>query len=320
MGDWLHQQKFGYAHFPEIVDLATVATGLGLLQSHIRFVHETTLFWDSTLWTTFPRPFLDGQSFAYANAISAWCRGESSPTWASLLPAEIKRPMQKSLKHLWKTNDSFFQSQPIQSSFEHTQSEWLHLANDRSKSKQIIAIRHLNFDGLADSPQEILLTEKLRSHDRGILLHAVSATDRMNNRNPAILAELSSLLEHRDDEVSAKAICSLARLAALDDFAVGNAAKKLDSNVRFVAFAGLVALSSLDSVPERVIAPANRGLIRALQTCDYEFVSLFAAAFNRWLEDPKTHFEILLKDNSPEYLEIAMESLENAQEQLVTLD
>lgn len=320
MEDWLRQHNFAYAHFPEIVDLATVATGLGLLQSRIRFVHETPPYWDSTLWTTFPRPFLDEQSFAYATALSAWSRGESFPTWTNLIAPVIKRPMQKSLKYLRKTNDSFFHVQPIPSSLERGQSEWLQLAHDQSISKQIIAIRHLDFDGSENSPQEIVLTEKLRSNDRGILLQAVSATDRMNTRNPAIIAELGCLLEHRDDEVSAKAMRSLARLAALDESAVGTATKKLDSNVRFVALAGLAALSSLESVPDHAIPPANRGLIRALQTCDYEFVGLYASAFNRWLDDPKNHFETLLKGNSPEYLEIAMESLNNTRQQLVSLD
>ncbi len=320
VSDWLHQNKFAYAHFPEIVDLATVMTGLGVLRSQIPFVNTSPPYWDSTLWTTFPRPFLDGQGMAYAMANAARCRDTPTPDWAVQLPNEIKRPMLKSLKHLFKTNDSFFHPNPPASRFDHTQSEWLQLADEKSISKQIIAIRHLQFDGHPDSPQAMLITERLRSHDRSIMLHAISATERMKAKNDVLIDELRMLLEHRDDEVRSKAVCSLARFAALDETAIHVAARMLDDQHRFVAYAGLVALASLDTIPAHVMPAANRGLIRALQTCDYELVGLFSAAFNRWLDDPKTHYENLLREDSPEYLEIALEVLENVREQLVGLN
>jgi hypothetical protein len=93
----------------------------------------------------------------------------------------------------------------------------------------------------------------------------------------------------------------------------------LSSKTKYVVYAGLTALSSLDSVSEQLVPPINRSFIRSLQVCDYEFVGLFAAAFTRWLDDPKEHVERLLRDDSPEYMEIAMEALDNVGEQLVGL-
>lgn len=320
VGDWLHQNEFAYAHFPEVVDLATVVTGLGVLQSQISFVNPSPPFWDSTLWTTFPRPFLDGQGMAYAMANAAWCRDDKNPDWAVHLPSEIKRPMLKSLKHLFKSDDTFFHPHPPASRFDHSQSEWLQLADDKSTTKQIIAIRHLQFNEHLDSPQAMVVTEKLQSHDRSVMLHAISATERMKVKNDVVIDELRLLLEHRDDEVRSKAICSLARFSALDETAITVAARMLDDQHRFVAYAGLVALASLDTIPGPVLPAANRGLFRALQTCDYELVGLFSGAFNRWLDDPKAHYESLLREESPEYLEIALEVLENVREQLIALN
>ncbi len=295
-------------------------TGLGLLQCRIPLVNTSPPYWDSTLWTTFPRPFLDSQAMAYALATVAWSRSEANPVWTTDLPIEIKRPMLKSLKYLLKTDDSFYHPHPPTSRFDQTQSEWLQAINQPSTSQQIIAARHLQFDDTPDSPQAIVISEKLRSPDRFVMLHAISATENMSEKNELVIDELNMLLNHRDDEIRAKAICSLARFGALDDRGIQVAACMLDDQHRFVAYAGLVALASLDRLPETVLPAANSGLLRSLQTCDYELVGLFSGAFHRWLEDPKSHYENLLQKESPEYLEIALEVLDNVRQELVALN
>ena len=319
--DLLYQNGFDYAHFPEIVDLAVVGTGLGMPQSNISLVKETGSFWDSTQWELFPRPFLDCQPLAYANAIAAWIRSEKDPEWANELPVEVKRPMRKSLKFLWKTSDSFFNaSSATQFMRNQSQQDWLTMAATDSPSKQIVAFRHLEFEENLNPQQESLILEKLQSGNRAILLHAIAATERMKFNNGPVTNELQLLVNHHDDEVRAKALCSLTRSGGLDEATIEVAAKMLDCRTKFVAFAGIYALSSRESVPDHVLAPANRGFIRALQTCDYEFVGLFAAAFNRWLDDPEAYFEQLLSEDSPEYLEIALAALVNIREQLVATD
>jgi len=318
--DFLYQNKFSYAHFPDLVDLAIVAMGLGTLQSQIGFVKESGDYWDTTQWNRFPRAFLETQPLAYASALASWTRGDQSPKWMDDLPIEVKRPMQKSLKYLTKTKDSFFESSPANHSLlSQPQDAWLQLAGSDSISKQIIGIRHLEFDESSQS-QESVLVEKLNSSDRHILLHAIAATDRIKVQNDQVIEALRMLCENRDDEIRAKAIIAITRFGALDEASIKEAAKMLESPTRFVVYAGLFALKSLESVPASVLPQANRRFVRALQTCDYEFVGLFASAFNRWMDDPQRHFENLLAENSPEYLEVALESLENVREQLVAID
>ena len=318
--DFLFVNKFNYARFPELVDLAVVSMGLGMIQSGIGFVKETGSFWDTTQWEKMPRPFLETQSLAYASALVAWSRNDHAPAWMDRLPVEVKKPMQKSLKYLSKSNDSFFKSSPANHSvLSQPQDEWLKLASNGSVSQQIIATRHLKLEESAQ-PQEKILTEKLYSNDRNILLHAIASTERIDYQNEQVIEALRLCLENRDDEVCSKAILALTRFNSLDEHSINQAAKMLESPTRFVVFAGLFGLSSLDSVPDQVLKSANRRFIQALQKCDYEFVGLFASAYNRWLEDPKRHFETLLSEDSPEYYEIAMESLENVREQLVGIN
>ena len=319
VADWLYQNDFAYVHFPEIVDLATVMTGLGLLHSQIPLVSKTSPFWDSTLWTTFPRPFLDAQGVAYAMANAAWCRNDDSPNWANRLPKEIRRPMLKSIKHLFKVEDTFFYPHPPVSSLDHSQSEWLQQASNPSISRQIIAIRHLRFPDHADSPQLQVIVDKLRSTERSVLLHAIAAAERMKTKNEDVVNELRMLLNHRDDEVRAKAICALARFVALDETAIDVAARMLDEPQRFVAFSGLVALTSLDQLPDRVMPVVNRGLVRSLQSCDYDLVGTFSTGFHQWLDDPESHYRMLLQEKNSEYLDVALEVLESAQQALVSL-
>ena len=113
-------------------------------------------------------------------------------------------------------------------------------------------------------------------------------------------------------------MCSLTRLAHLDETAVDTASNMLASNFKHVIFAGAYALSSFDSIPDHTMLLVDRNFLRALQACDYEFVRLFAMTYNRWLDDPTSHVEDLLCD-SPEYLPIALEALQHEPDQLVSI-
>lgn len=138
-------------------------------------------------------------------------------------------------------------------------------------------------------------------------------------RSDPVANELRFLVESRDDELRAKAIIALAKLAQLDEETIDAAVKMIDSSVRYVVFAGVFALSSLKAAPDNVLRASERGFVRALQTCDYEFVGLFAVAMDRWLDDPQSHIEQLLQNDQPEYLNIATEALQNVRAQSVAL-
>ena len=114
-------------------------------------------------------------------------------------------------------------------------------------------------------------------------------------------------------------MCALTYLKQLDEPTLKTAGEMLGSKMKHVIYAGLTALSSLGSVSDHLIPAINRSFIRSLQVCDYEFVNLFAAAFTKWLDNPKEHVENLLAEDSPEYMEIAMEAIDNVGEQLVGL-
>lgn len=315
VADLLFQQEFSHAEVPEIVDLAVIVSGLGVFQSGFSFVKQTGSYWDSTYWDAIPRPFLDSHALAYANAMAAWMRDDKDPAWANELPGDVKRPMRKSLKYLFNTNDSFFQpSMANQDLLKQSQHDWFQMALHASTSTQVVAIRHLEFDTKLGDAQEILLEEKLQSPIRSIVLHTISAVESLELASDSIANELRLLVSNRDDEIRAKAIVALAKLGCLDEMSIEKAAAMIDGGVKHVVFAGLFALSSLESVSDHVIKVTDRGLTRALQMCDYEFVGMFVAAFNRWLDDPKSHIERLLQDDQPDYLEIAVEALQNIQE------
>ena len=321
--DLLYQNNLASANLPERVELAVVGTGLGMIRNGISLVKRVTTCWDSTQWELFPRPFLDCQSLAYVNAIAAWARDDASPEWASDLPSDLKRPMRKSLKFLLKTNDSFFRPQAKRFLLAQSQSEWWKLVASASASKQVIAIRHLASDGKLNGQQESLLLEKLRSANLAIVLHAIAATERMTLHRPPVASEpvvreLRMLTDHRDDEVRAKAMCALAKLGKLDEKAVETAAMMLEDNLMHLVFAGVYALSTLNSVPDHVLPTFDRCFVLALRACDYEFIDLFVAAYMRWLDDPQSHLESLLQE-SPEHLPIALETLQKVTDQLVQI-
>jgi hypothetical protein len=318
VSDLLHQHQYVHADFPELVDLAVIGTGLGILRSNFDFVMKTGSFWDSTYWNALQRPFLDANTLAYANSIAAWVRNEKDPAWASELPGELKRPMRKSLKYLFNTNDSFFN--PATSGralLKQSQREWLEMCSDSLTSTQIIAIRHLQRDEQMIDKQEHVLLDNLRSTVRPVVLNSISAVESLQLTSEEVARELRYLVENRDDEIRARAMIALTKLGQLDRVSVDVAAKMVDSNARHVIFAGVFAISSLESLPENALQATERGFVRALQSCDYEFVGLFAAALTQCLENPDSHVQRLLQDEQPEYLQIAMDALQTAREHSV---
>lgn len=339
VSDFLWQQKFAAAAspepspepspkqlpeplpepLPEQVELAIVAMGLGMIRNGIRLVAKHPVYWDSTQWDVFPRPFLDGKSLAYANAMAAWARDDAAPTWSNDLPSDLKRPMQKSLKFLSKTNDSFFQPRAKPFLLTQSQRQWWEMAGGSSASRQVIAIRHLRSDGPLDDQQESLLRDKLRSSNVAITLHAIAAVERMASEQPAIggesiVGELRSLTDHRDDEVRAKSMCVLAKLGGLDETTVQTAATMLDAHPKHLIFAGLYALCMQDSVSDDVVPTLDRCFVRMLRACDYELIDLIATAYHRMLDDPQSHVEALFQ-HSPEHLPIALETLQKVPRQ-----
>ena len=320
MSDLLFREKFPYAHFPEVVDLAVIATGLGALQNGFSFVKQSSSFWDSTYWDAFPRPFLDTNALAYANAVAAWVRDDKDPAWADGLLSEAKRPMKKSLKYLFKTDDCFFDpSTAAQGTLKQSQDKWIELAKQPSVSKQVVAIRSLAEDEQFSLQQENLLIEKLRSSERVVILHSISAVESLKLNGQAIVDELKLLVETRDDEVRAKAMIALTKLDQLDEVTIGLAAKMVNDHVKYVSYAGVFALSSLESVGEPGLRAAEGGLLRALQSCNYEFIGLYAIALTRWLDDPRSHVEQLLQGDEPEYLRIVLDALDSVEEKAASL-
>ena len=326
VNDLLSQNQFGFAHFPEVVDMAVVSTGLGALQSQLSFVKQASSYWDSTYWDVSPRPFLDTQSLAYVLAVTAWMRSDGDPAWANELPGDVKAPLKKTLKFLNKTDDSFFHPTTAgETLLEQSQSDWLRMAQSEFASKQVIAIRHFATDAVSTAGQELVdqqqnvLVEKLRSANRPIVLHAISSVESLRLTTEPIVDELRLHVESRDDETRAKAIIALTKLGQLDEATVKQATRMVDSSVKFIVYAGVFALSSQPTVTESTLRVAERGFVKAMQTCDYEFIRLFAEAFDHWLDDPQQHVQQLFQDHQPEYLEIAIEALRNVGQQSVAL-
>ncbi len=319
VADLLHQHKFPYAHFPELVDLAVVMTGLGAIRSRFEFVKRTGNFWDSTGWGVFPRPFLDTQTLAYAHALAAWTRDESDPSWFTELPPTVRNPSKKSLKFLSKTGDSFFDpksaNQPL---LQQDQQQWLALAGAKSTSKQIIALRHFQPDETLADRQATIVLEKLRSANIPLILHAICSVESVMLTEEQVVDQLRYLTEHQNDEVRAKAMIALAKLGQVDEATVGVASKMLGSRAKHEVYSGVFALGSQPDVDDTTLRAVDRSFLSALQTCDYEFIQLFAMCYERWLEQPETHFGQLL-GGEDEYLEMAGEALQAAREQSVAL-
>jgi len=319
----LYQSTFSQPHFPELVELAVIGTGLGVLRSNLMFVKKVATFWDSTHWQIAPPPFLNIQSLAYANALAAWSRDETAPDWLDDMYSEAKRPMKRSLKYLFKTGDSFFNPRESQHRLNLSAEQWWALAEHPSASTQIIAIRHLNTDQNLTQKQESSLLEKLQSTERATTLNAITTTERLSSGqktgiSDSLAGQIRTLVDHRDDEIRAKAMCALTTVNRIDSSAIDAAANMIEDDIRHVVFAGVHALTTVDQVPDYVSPSFDRSFIKALKSCDYEFVGLFAKGYNRWYDDPKQHLELLLSD-SPEFLPIAMEALDQKPQQVINI-
>ena len=311
-------RKLEYARYPELLDLAVVATGLGMLRCDISLVSKAGPFWDSTQWETMPRPFLNSQSMAYANAIVAWVRDEVAPQWANDLNGEIKKPMKNSLKYLHKTNDSFF-NPAKRSTLEQSQNEWWNLVQSPLVSTQVVSVRHLNVADAISDQQTSQLVSKLQNNNPAVVLNTIAKVEHMETANDKIVRELRELVNDRSEEVRSKAMLALTRLEQLDDRTIESAVEMLESSAIHNVFAGVIALGSQDTVAEGHMDPIDRAFMRALKSCNYEFVGLFAAAYNRWMDDPKSHVQEMLEQHNPEHLQIALEALDGTPEELVAL-
>ncbi len=315
VNDLLYQSDFPFPHFPEWVDLAVIASGLGVLRSGVGFVKKTGLHWDSTAWDQSPRPFLNIPSLAYANAMAAWIRNDPAPGWASELNGEIIRPMRSSLKYLIKTNDSYFGPSDLAAPRgKCSASQWWNGAKDAAPSTRIIALRHLetnpSLDGALDDVQVSIMVDALRSKNRAVVLHAIAATERMNVDAGPVVVELQSLVNDRDDEVRAKSLCALTVLGHLDSHTIEMAVEMLDSHFKHNVFAAVLALSSRDSIDDAHVPSVQRAFMRSLKSCDYEFVGLYARSFFCWFDDPQDTVREWLQDDSPELLDIALAAVE----------
>ena len=100
VSDLLHQEQHPQAGFPDVTDIAVIATGLGVPHGNLKLVNSTGTFWDSTAWSNFAQPFLDAKSTVYAFALASWFREDAELEWSRGLAAELKRPLQKSFKYL----------------------------------------------------------------------------------------------------------------------------------------------------------------------------------------------------------------------------
>ena len=319
VADLLHQNKFPYAHFPELVDLAVVMTGLGTIRSGFEFVKRADIFWDSTYWGVFPRPFLDTNTLGYSHAMAAWIRDDSNPSWFASLPAAVKSASKKSLKFLNKTGDSFFTPTSCDKGlFDQSQSQWQTLAAEKSTSKQIIAIRHFNPEEALAEKQSEILVGKLRTSNEPLMLHAITAIESLKLSGQPIADQLNHLTEHSNDELRAKAMIALTKLGHIDEHTVTVATKMISNHAKHVVYAGMFALGSQSQVDDATLKAVDRGFMAALQTCDYEFIQLYTTAYSKWMNEPQQHFEHLL-GGAEEYLEIANEALEASREQAVTL-
>lgn len=311
-------RKLEFARYPELLDLAVVATGLGMLRNNIALVSKTGPHWDSTQWENMPRPFLNAQTLAYANAVVAWARGETAPKWADDLTSEVKKPMKSSLKFLHKTNDSFFNPDK-RSTLECSQNDWWKLAENTSVSTQVVAVRNLTVDAALSDQHEAALVKKLQSGNPAIVLNTIAKVETMLGNSDKIAGELRELVNDRNDEVRSKAMLALTRLEQLDDRTIDTAVEMLDSSAMHNVFAGVVALGSQDTILEGHMPPIDRAFMRALKSCNYEFVGLFAASYNRWMDDPQSHVQAMLEQHNPEHLQIALDALSGTPEELVPL-
>ena len=297
--------------------MAVLGTGLGMPRNQVELVKQVPRFWDTTVWAAVERPFLDEQAHAYANALCAWTRNEKNPVWSSNIATQLKKPMHRSFKYLQKTSDCYVTTESSAALLDQSETEWLQTAAGPGITQQIIAIRHFQPHEHLTTEHEETLLQKTRSSNRFLVLHAIAALEFLQLDTESVKNELTLLTDSADEEIRSKAMIGLSRLEAINEFAHEQALKMLGSRNNHVVFAAMVGLLSHESIDVGSLKTVDRGFLQALQTCDYEFVGLFASAYNKWLDDPKQHVKTLLADGQPEYLQIAIDAVSNAEKQTV---
>ena len=287
----------------EFLDAAVALCGVGGARAEVELISEGGSYWDSTRWDANPADFLDHESLAYAHSLAIWCRGGN----ADMLPMSM-RTAKGSLKYLNKTNDSFFQKELV-SNDQLKIETFADLATEGNESTRICAMKFFQSDEALHEKQDAAILENLRHRSDHVLAHAVSAAQATQTTSEAVVEELKFLTDNRDERLRSKAVQAVTLLGQLDDHVADNAAKMLGSSTNYVTYSGLLALAKLDRVSEDVLKLADRGFERALHTCNYQFIELFAGAYNRWLDDPAAHLNKLWGERSPEYYQMAVEAL-----------
>ena len=287
----------------EFLDAAVVLCGLGGPRAEVELMSDEGSFWDRTRWDATPGNFMDHESLVYAHSLAVWCRGGS----ADLLPASM-RTAKGSLKYLTKTNDSFFQQSLITEN-QLAIETFVELATSGKESTRIAAMKFFHPDETVHDQQNAAILENLRDRSDHVIAHAVSAAQTTQTDSPSVIEELKLLTDNHDDRLRSKAVQAVTLLGQLDDYVADNAAKMLSSSTDYVTYSGLLALAKLGQVSDDVLKLADRGFERALHTCNYQFIELFAGAYNRWLDDPAAHLNKLWGERSPEYYQMAVEAL-----------
>ena len=289
----------------EFLDAAVVLCGLGGPRAEVELISDAGSFWDTTRWDANPANFMEHESLAYAHSLAIWCRDEGVDS----LPVSM-RTAKSSLKYLNKTNDSFFQKDLVVDDRLGIET-FTNLAAEGNESTRIAAMQFFHSDSAKHEQQDAAILGNLRHRSDHVIAHAISAAQATRSTSPSVIDELKLLTDNHDDRLRSKAVQAVTMLGQLDEVVAANAAKMLSSSRNYVTYSGLLALSKLDRVSDDVLKLADRGFEKALHTCNYEFIELFAGAYKRWLDNPTAHLNNLWGERSPEYCQMATEALAN---------
>ena len=287
----------------EFLDAAVVLCGLGGPRAQTELISDKGSYWDATCWDVSPGDFLDHESLTYAHALATWSRSGN----ADSLPVELGSA-KASLKYLNKTSDSFFQQSLVEN--DNLEIDTLiDLAANGKESTRIVAMQFFHPEHPHTEQQDAAILQNLRHRSDHVMAHAISAAQISQSSDPQVIEELRLLSDNHDQWLRSKAVQAVTFMGQLDDYVADNAAKMLSSSTNYVTYSGLLALSRLDNVSEDVLKLADRGFERALHTCNYQFIEMFAATYKKWLGDPTDHVNKLWDQSSPEYLQMATEAI-----------
>ena len=290
----------------EFLDAAVVLCGLGGPRAQTELISDKGSYWDATCWDVSPGDFLDHESLTYAHALATWSHSGN----ADSLPVELGSA-KASLKYLNKTSDSFFQQSLVEN--DNLEIDTLiDLAANGKESTRIVAMQFFHPEHPHTEQQDAAdaaILQNLRHRSDHVMAHAISAAQISQSSDPQVIEELRLLSDNHDQWLRSKAVQAVTFMGQLDDYVADNAAKMLSSSTNYVTYSGLLALSRLDNVSEDVLKLADRGFERALHTCNYQFIEMFAATYKKWLGDPTDHVNKLWGQSSPEYLQMATEAI-----------